>query len=402
MSELRLPDGITVHVWSKDRPPQRLDNWRTAGRAMRDGIIWIDMEDLAERSTAADAFDAMQLPGFDRAMLGHLFEGVGPEGFRAEQVQWYSERIASTLNRPRHASFLNAFALEADVSPGPWDPPWVYLKSVDFLVGYGSWLFTIRRRGHASDGHHMNSAAPFEHAAMQRFARDNWQRFRAAPDLAILLLRGVVGTYAPALAAIDRRLQDLQQGYMRGRNDPNEAGSLDDAGYRSGLLQVKWAVDGLSRQILPLSRPAMDVRTAWFRLVAPAATDTAEQVQELLERAERTLARHREELRESFALIAASQASEQMALAHELQLRAIDADEREQRFERLVQFVAAALLGPALVAAAFGALPAVYGDSPVSRAVVVVGSIVLAAALSLAGLAVYRRWSAAAASASKP
>lgn len=183
--------------------------------------------------------------------------------------------------------------------------------------------------------------------------------------------------------------KDLQQGYIRGRDDPAGTGTLDEASYRARLLQVKWVVDDLSRSLVRLSRPATRPSVAWFEV--ERCESTAEEVSELLERAQRTLASQREELRESFALIAASQASEQLTLARKTADNAAKAAERRRRFETLVQYAAAVFVLPALFAQVLAGLPDIYEDSPLERAVVVAGGTVVLVIVSLVILNGYRK-----------
>lgn len=354
------------------------------------GVVWIDLEAQTDWETLAETLDALNLPGYDRAMLGHLLQGVGPSDFGAEQVPWYSRSVASKLNTPGFPAYLEAFGLHAEISPGPYEPPWVFNQPVRFLVG-GLWLITNRLEGRASDGIYMQRADPVPRDQLSRYARRRWQRYVDPGDLAILLLRALVETYRPAIAALDRRLQDLQQGYVRGRGDPGGSGNLDEVGYREGLLQVKWAVDGLSRSMLNLSRPATAARGAWFPV--RGAIDAAEEISELLDRAEQSLTRLRDELRESFALIAASQASEQLTISREIQQAASAADERSRRFEIAAQYVAAAFVLPALVAQVLGGLPAIFEDCPSLRALVVAGGTGASIVVSVAALFFYRRFS---------
>lgn len=347
-----LPAGVSVEAWLADRPPRKLVDWRRAGESGH-GIVWVDLEEATDADAVADAIDEMKLPGYERSMLGFVLQGVDPHSFGAEQVRWYDKQIARQLSLLGQPRFLTAFALGAQISPGLSEPPWVLVQPVQFLVG-GRWIITNRAKGRASDGLSTEIGAAFPRSQLRGYATRRWKRFVHPGDLAVLFLRSLVETYRPALADLDRRLQDLQQAYVRGRDDLEGGENLDETKYRAGLLQVKWVVDRVSRSLVQLARPATDARTAWFDLqenVGPA-TETAE----LVDRADRALARQRDELRESFALIAASQASEQLAIAREIQETTAEAEERARDFQVVAQFAAAAFLAPALVAAIFGAL----------------------------------------------
>jgi hypothetical protein len=381
-----LPEGMCVEAWRAGALAQPLADWRDAGREGQ-GIIWIDLDNVAQWDAVAEALEAMELPMFERSMLGHVLQRVGPEQHGAEDVPWYDHDVARQLNRPGAPSYLDAFGLKADIAPGHDGPPWVFIQPVAFLVS-SRWIITHRVNGSASDGHKRTTCEPFPLERLRRYAAAEWRRYANPEDLAILILRSLTESYRPALADVDVRLEVLQQAYVQGR-EPNSIEGLDEAGYRSALLQVKWVIDTISQAVVRLSRPATSIRTAWFRIGQNEAA--AHEVAELLERAERTLTRQREEVRESFALAAASQTSEQLTLARQSQELAAEADERARRFETMLQFAAAALLVPALVAQVLGALPAVFEDCPGLRAFFVIGVTTASGVLSVLGLVAYRR-----------
>ena len=161
-----LPPGVVVEAWDENGFAKVIDDWRGAGREGQ-GIVWIDVERATDWATLADLFDEMSLPGYERAMLGHVLEGVGPEHHGAEKVSWYSPRIANQLNMPGFPYFLEAFGLRSNVAPGPNDPPWVYTQPVHFLVG-GRWLITSRKHGTASDGLEAQTGPAFPREVLTR------------------------------------------------------------------------------------------------------------------------------------------------------------------------------------------------------------------------------------------
>jgi hypothetical protein len=385
--DLAALPGVSIGRWVSGFEVEAIQQVRDA-RKGTSAVIWIDVAGATDWFALAEALDAIGLAGYERAMLGHTLHGIGPHDHGAEHVSWYSRDVARRLNSPGQPRYLEAFGLNADIAPGVSDPPWLFIQPVHFLVG-SSWLITSRKPGTASDGLNVRIGDRFPSEELRRSARERFPRSPRAGDLAIVLLRQLVETYRLALADLDRRLQDLQQGYMRGRDESPNVTNLDEAQYRAALLQVKWVVDGLSRSLVRLSRPATRTSGAWFEVERREAT--AAEVGELVERAERTLAGQRAELRESFALIAASQASEQLALARKIAEEAARADHRARRFETLVQYAAAVFLLPTLVAQILGGLPDIYRDCPPRRAIVVAGGTLAAVAVSVGLLYWYRK-----------
>src|SRR5713226_3896252 len=94
-----LPRGMTVRAWAaNDAAPRELDDWRRAGQPGQ-GIIWIDLERPTDLDAIAEAIDAMGLPGYDRAMLGHVLSQLGPDDYGGDEVPWYDAAVAGRLNQ---------------------------------------------------------------------------------------------------------------------------------------------------------------------------------------------------------------------------------------------------------------------------------------------------------------
>ena len=381
-----LPTGMRVVAWPANAPPHVLADHREAGQAGQ-GIIWIDLVNVAAWDVVADALDEMELPGYDRALLGHVLQGPGPDQPGAEGVPWYDETVAATINAPGGPSYLRAFGLEADIHVDIDQPPWVFQQEVRFLVS-NRWLITHRLDGRASNGVHAMYGEPFAASALEDFARRRWGGFVDPPDLALLFLRAVVDTYADAIAALDTRVRMLQQAYLRPSEGPGK-GSVDDAAYREKLLQVGWVVDGLSGALTTVARPGRAAPEAWFDVVSSGSI--AVEAQDLIERAEVAVRRQREDLREGFSLIAAIRASEEVTLARSIQQASAEEQDRARRFETGLQYVAFGLLVPTLVATVLGALPAIYDDCPTGRFITVVGATLASMVLSVLGVHEYRK-----------
>jgi hypothetical protein len=384
-----LPPGVRIEAWPADSPPRPLADWRDAGREGQ-GIIWIDLETVTAWDEIADGLDSAGLPVYERAMLGHVLQGVGPTDHGAEGVPWYDAAVARRMGSPGSATFLRAFGLTSRIAPDPLDAPRVFEHPVFFLVS-SRFLITNRVSGSGSDGQTRERCDPFPLDRLRDYVREHWARFANPEDLAILVLRTLVATYRPAFEDLEGRLQVLQQIFVQERLRPGSTGEdvFDEAAYRRALLQVTWAVDTFSRPVSELNRPATRPHTAWFPV--HDAELPAIEVRELLGDATELLTRLRGEIRESFAFVAASEASEQLVISREARELSAATDARARRFETLVQFAGAAVLVPALVAQVLGALPAIYGDRSGLRAAFVVGATVLSGVLSVLALIAYRR-----------
>jgi hypothetical protein len=353
------------------------------GELQGKGILWIDFADTAERERLAQELEALKLVDLERPMLGHVFEGVGPDAYGANRVSGYDEQVAARLATGTPVTFLHAFALAAEIGIAPAadeDLPRVYRQDVHFLVG-SRWILTSRKRGHAATRGYTFPGDAVTYNDLLRFIERHWAGTNEPADAAILLLRALVDTYPHAIADVAGRLQNSELGYMRGIDEPQGSGNLDDREYRQELVDVKWIVDGLSNSINDLRRPGVDAGVSWFRVTHASAA--AREVETLLRDARDELGRLREQLRQSFDLIASTQSSRQIELGRREQ-------RHRQRLEQVVTVVTATLLVPGLVAASIEALPTAFEHDLHTRLALLLSLMVGLGIVSYAVLTILR------------
>jgi hypothetical protein len=378
------PSDVTVEAWygngtiSKAERPFPLE----------DAVIWIDLGRGIRRDDIADYMDSLALPGYQRGMIAHVLSTVGPDDYGAEDVPYYDAAAADSLRQPAGPTFLELFGVSSDVPSGPYEPPLVYHHPIVLLVTT-EWLISYRLPGRASDGVVSGTCDPVPFAELRDAVYRYWQRAQLGGEIATMILRVAASTYEPALRALDRRLQDLQQAFVRSLDEPGEAGTIDAERFRRGLLQVKWNLDGISRRIAELSRPSITSADAWFVV---HSMDHARATQSLLERADVVLHHERGEVRDSLALIASTETGQQLALARAAQIEIEKATASQRRVELVVQLAAAIVVLPGLAAGIFGALPDLWRDCPTTRTIVVLSVVVGLAVASLAGLLLFRHY----------
>lgn len=218
------------------------------------------------------------------------------------------------------------------------------------------WVITRRREGMAlAHGFFdQDEAVPFDQ--LRRFVENRWCGFNEPQAAATLIMRALADIWLPATERVSARLANSELLYLRGLDD--EAALLDDRSYRADLVGVKWVVDGLSGAFTSLRRPGVAAEDAWFRV--KSAVDLATEIEQLLALAHEELKRHREQIRQSFDLIASTQTSRQIEL---------DAEERRrgQRLEQVAVLFAAVFLLPTLIAGVFDALPNLFGANSDKR-----------------------------------
>jgi len=375
-----LPRGISIEAWRSTGVRAEFVDWRRA-RDPGQGIIWIDVGDGQERVAIADVLDLIALPDYSRAFLGHVLAGIGPlDAAAAAVVPWYDDGAAEALSAGRPVTYLGAAALVPEVSPGPYEPPWVFECPVTMLV-HDRWVITCRSWGHAmADGATMRRAEPYPRDRLAALAKARWRpSYLDGQDLAILILRAVVDTFPHGLAALAKRLRELQQDYVKGTVGPPELRIIDDHGFRLGLLQVKWVLDGLFIRMLDLVRPGVPATQRW--LPVSNARDIADEIDVLLQRSEHDLRDVRDGVGSSFALASATQASEQLALSRSAQIAADRVEQRSREVDRVVDAIAVILLGPGLVAGIFAALPGIF-DADENMRAALLGALTLATSLA--------------------
>jgi Mg2+ and Co2+ transporter CorA len=346
-------------------------------------VVWVDFIPGTEYEAMAEAFAAMQLDGLDKAMLGYLIECADP-GLGDVKVAWYDPDVEARLVAVSDVRYLHAFALMPEVPPGPVaaeELPMVYRRDVHFLVS-DSWVITRRRTGMAfTRGHFDQEREPVAFDDLRRFVEAHWDDYHEPQDVATLILRALAESWFPALERISQRLANSELLYVQGLVE--EASLIDECTYRRDLVDLKWIVDSLSSVFTSLRRPAVPVEKAWFETKTEPGRLVAEQVEQLRELASGELARHREQLRGSFDLVASTEASRQLELGNEERRRG-------ERLEGVITFVTAVLLVPTLIAGVFAALPDVFHNRFHLRVWLLMGLMLGGAALTFVGLRIVR------------
>ena len=347
-------------------------------------VVWIDFIPGSDYEAMAEAFVAMQLQGLEKEMLGYLIECVDP-GRGDDKVVWYDPDVAARLVAATDVRYLHAFALMPEVPAGPVaaeeELPMVYRRDVHFLVS-DHWVITRRRPGMAfTRGYFDQEPEPVAFDDVRRFVEAHWDDYHESQDVATLILRAFAESWLPALERISQRLANSELLYVQGLVEATSL--IDERTYRRDLVDLKWIVDGLSSVFTSLRRPAVPVEKAWFATKTERGRLVAEQVDQLREMASGELARHREQLRSSFDLVASTEASRQLELGNEERRRG-------KRLEGVITFVTAVLLVPTLFAGVFAALPDALHHRFHLRLWLLIGLMVGGALMTFVGLRIVR------------
>jgi hypothetical protein len=351
-----LPSWLRLCWLPQQLPFQPITDHENVGQQQGEGVLWVDFDQIGDWDELRRVFAEMKLPDFEFAMLGHLIVCVGPDVPGVEREDWYDADGARGLRGGARVRYLKAFALREAIAEAPIadrDLPRIYRREVFFLVS-DRWIITRRRRGMSwTRGIPDDEPNSVDYDELMRTLEERWRNFNEPHDAATLMLRILADSWLPAITRIGARLQNSELAYVRGLNEPGGGGNLSDREYRQELVGLKWVVDRQSADFTGLLRPGVPVADKWFRV--RHATDIAGEVDELLELGREEIRRHREQLRQSFDLIATTQTSHQIELSGEEQ-------RRSRRLELVVALATAVLLVPALIATTFGAVPEVLAN----------------------------------------
>jgi len=377
-----VPPPAWLRLWwlPQQLPFQPIDDHRDVGQQQGKGILWVDFDQIGDWDEMRRVFAEMKLFDFEFAMVGHLIVCIGPGVPGVEREDWYDADVARRLRARTGVRYLKAFALREAIGVAPIadrELPRIYRREVFFLVS-DRWIITRRRRGMSvTRGIPDDESDAVDYDELRRTLEERWRNFNEPHDAATLILRVLADSWLPAITRVGGRLQNSELAYVRGLDDPAGGGNLSDREYRQELVDLKWVVDGLSSDFTGLLRPGVPVAAKWFSV--RQAADVAGEVDELLELAREEVGRHREQLRESFDLIATTQTSRQIELAGEEQRRG-------RRLELVVALATTVLLVPALIATTFDAVPEVLANRGNLRLGVMLALMAAAAAVSFLGL----------------
>ncbi len=350
-------------------------------------LVWVDLDltDIVDAGRfgqlGAIGLDACPPVYFELVARGHAPDDAG---FRRDDFLHWNEAQGLRVNALGGPRMMRADAIGVTTEPGIVGNVDLTTSPVTMLSG-PSWLLTTR-----------GPVAPVPLDELRNATLSQWRsNYRSGSDLGVLILSALSETYLPALARIRSRLQAIEQAFVEGHEAPQDVRTLDAAGYRALLLDLKWAVDTLSLALPPLLRPGEPAQQAWFD--APGAVEPAGVFASRLEVACADIADLRQAISGAFVFSASADSAAQLEKAAEtLELtraiqesenrRAIAAEETEKR-ARAVQdaltLVAALFLGPGLVAAVYGALPGIFSGCEEARAISMIALMVLFALATL-------------------
>jgi hypothetical protein len=136
---------------------------------------------------------------------------------------------------------------------------------------------------------------------------------------------------------------------------------------------MTWVVEGAARELAPLLRPGAPDADLWFPILETKSE--AAQTHTIVADALGTLHRQRASIRDSLDLIASQQVNLQLEVSREEAAQGA-------RLQHAVGVVGGIFLGPALMAALWGALPKIAENTPAVRVPLVVVTTILAGVLA--------------------
>jgi hypothetical protein len=327
-----LPAEVRIWRWPADGRPVAVEDWKDIGTKQGRGVWWIDISGPADFSELAPFFDEMRLAQFQRPMLGHVIQGIGPDHPEVEFVDEFDPAVAAAMNVSGGVHFLRAPGLRAHIPIGVSGLPLMAIMPVSFLIG-GIWLVTHRAPGTAVTHGQPHPADPLERDDLIRMVKERWRTSVRSPgDVAQLMLRGVAESYPGALREVDRRIRDGELSYLRYLADPEAGGDLDETRARRELLGMTWIVEGAARELAALLRPGAPDTDVWFPILETQIE--AAQTHAIVTDALATLRRQRASIRDSLDLIASQQFNLQLEISR-------DESAQSTRFQQAVGVVAA-------------------------------------------------------------
>jgi hypothetical protein len=365
-------EALSVTWWAPGHGPEPAGLDQAGGP---DGICWIDI----------DITQAAGAPGL-LALIGPLCGG-----------QLELEMVTDLLNcarEPGDRSYGDgqvrlAVAVEVDTreatseGAGPGTPAEVRMlvaQPVGILAGDG-WLVTCWHRRQAYEGAMRVGppSGPKPHTGIAAAVTKRWRPGPGATagDLGVLILSELALSFAPA----HRRLYDWLEAWELTLYLDNDVENKRRIADRATLPDLWGAMAVLRGWVSPLNHPGMraDIDKAWFSGCSDHRA--AENLNDRIDRALTSLRELSSTLRASFGLLHLQVAEEQHA--------------RTERLQRLIEYVTAAVLIPALVVGFFGANTALPGQGSWWGFWVMVLVMVVLAGGALAVLRSFRRREAA-------
>ncbi|WP_210492471.1 hypothetical protein [Patulibacter sp. SYSU D01012] len=313
-------------------------------------IVWVDVTSLNDPVDTGQRLKF--LPGFEPAMVASLFNPA--------------ER---PISHP-YLMLLSWGKFEVSRPIPQFGSPALGISNVNILRGPG-WLMTFRRPALEAGGGTSGSAVTIDELIVA--SERAWsQRSTTADDIATCWIHGLATSFAEASLTLSRHLSNWD---LARWGEPSV--ELDPMVLRS----LAFRIDTLTLQLRLFARPGVDTRLAWFEPTSERGKADAAGVARMLETSLQMLDGLRRDVRSVI---------DQDRLAREAQARGAETDRRE-RLQAWSGVVAAAFLGPTVIASLFDVFPKWFSGAEGRRTIAL---IVLSAVVTvLIGVGFWVSWS---------
>jgi hypothetical protein len=331
-------------------------------------ITWIDYENETPLRMIAAA-EPLDLPGLHAQYLRHLFSNIDPGDSIIREDDDFDPEIAAQLERSNSIHLLQAVEPVAVEYQDENDPRWSFvICRIGFLVGE-TWLVTYRARPWDARFGGSDDLPPTPRQSLVEACREFERTDQKPIDIAMLMLHHL-GKRSLTVARelndeIGNRMVDFHRGLVTNPADEQLVQRV-----RNQLFDLRWALDAFERAIRRLAGDSDRQVDRWYL----AGSDQAQvaNTRKLFERSLLHAQNARRELAEALVWMTTENNSRTLDKQAEFQKDAAS-------LQRLVGLVSVYLLGPALIAAIFGAFPNWLASDPTARAALMFGLIALVA-----------------------
>lgn len=367
------PPSVSVFDWQPGKQPVS-----STSRAATPGFTWID----ADRMTAAPiikAAESLGLENYHPQFVRHLVQGFDPDDpLGPTMIDHFEAEPAARLASGREAHLLQAFEpVFVEIGQGP-TRRWSLVRcNIGFLAGNG-WLITNRAQAWDVRFGGSYELAPTARGRLIDAARD-YQRTDQVPlDVATLMVRHLARR---SMIVIDELSDEIANRTLDLHRFLTEEALADEQSerLRAALFDLRWVLDALERATRRMVRGADPQAERWYG--AARDKDEAAATEELFRAALRDARECRRNLGEALTWL--TNENNSRALEQQAQVQ-----EQTAVLQHLVGRVSIYLLGPALVAAVFGAGTSWFDDHQELRAAALIAAMILVAAI--AAIAVHR------------
>lgn len=329
MPTAREEPPLSFFRWEPGREPAAVSEADAASVLTADGqLLWIDLGLSTDDPTSlARRVEAIGLPGFQAPMLFPVISGMSPDDPRSAEKSGLDDEIAELLREGNTARFVSWIRFRAEGLIPRHTRPQLFAARVIVLVGDG-WLITHRQSAFEVRGG--GSAEGVSRAELLEAGKGPGRVDYSADDVATLIIKRLANSFPIACTTLERHFlnSDLD------RWD----GETDDDRYVASMEELAFRIDTLSLWLRELERPERDPEVAWFRPTVEKAG--AKHIRETIGRTVRSLSDLRRDLRSAVD-----------------EYRREATRRRSDRTQLIFGLLAAAFLGPTLVAASLSAFP---------------------------------------------